>query len=718
MRVVVAGLAAVLAPLVVLVGGGFLVQDFADSKEADARKNAGYVLNGDRLSAPVARVIDSRLADRTDTVLVLGNSMANNAIEPRRLGDQLKIRKRLEMLTVPGSIGAHWYAMLAHRVYAQGHRPTLVLIVSSLQTLVETAPTSTAARINLAALAGDVDDPVLRKAYPGRWSFHGLHRQRANRDKVRSFAIETVRGLGVGTLFHDAADPRGRLAQGMRRAELSNQRTFATAKLDFSVHDPTMFRQSGTNLTAQRLPHPDESFLPDIVRLAEQHGTKLVFVRTPLSPLVGPGVADVLPDGYEERVIELLESVGGKYLDFGDMELGAGAYKDPIHMRSGGAQRFTRVVASRLRAVQAHVPDVGWWRPRFPAADVAPGEATHPIATGDSRTFTFDTPWPGPGKRVKVEAVLLPTEPHRSTLPPTLSVGDVAVPMEWSEDAWRLDAWVPRLVELPWVLTVHAGGEAVAPAAIVLGDFDHAAYVVGDDAALKGPEITLVGDRVMPFEAAAPPIAVPGGTDALISGPRASGVLPFPGFAKIYDALVDGGDTPSICAPVRIIENGRPLESRGVTCARLAHSTGGRSCFDGERVAFTTTDRRPPTNNGRHYSVELHPDRACDGRVWLYPGDRLTFEVDAATLAPLPYGAGRLAMSALFSDASPSVRARVLARGHPILELTHEHTGPEARSGFVRKLQLPAPAGEKLVVELENLSDSGFALVTHLALRR
>ncbi len=710
---------ALLAPLLVIGLGTLGITDWADSKEADARRNAGHVLNGNRTPLPVAEVIDAKLDALDDPVLVLGNSMANNAVQPRLLGEQLRARKRLQMLTVPGSIGAHWYAMLKHRVYDRGHRPALVLIVSSLQTLLESTPTSTAARLNLDALAAGIEDPTLAKAEPRGLSMHWLHKHRANRDKVRSFTLETIRGLGVGLLLHDPVDPRSPLTQGMRLAELAHAKTFATSKLDFSVHDPTLFRGlPTTNLTAERLPHPDDSFLPEIVRLTQEHGTKLVFVRTPLSPLVGPSVSDVVPAGFEERVVSLLEEADAKYLDFGDMELGASAYKDPIHMRPSGAQRFTQLMGARLKQWQAHVPRVSWWTPRFEPDGVSPGAAGAPLEPGEGRVLTFESPWPGPSRRVKLEAVFHPVEAHRSAIPPVLMTGGTSVRMEWRDDAWHTDSWVPRSDAMPWTVTLQAGGEAIVPTTLIFGDFEQAAYVIGDKASHKGPAVTLVGEGHPQFSAKVPPPAVPGGTEALFSGPRASGVLPFPGFATVLDGLVDLGDAPAACSPVRILENGEPLISRGVTCARLAHSAGGRSCFDGDRVAFTTTDRRPPTTNGRRYDVELHPERACGSRVWLYPGDVLRFEASADAISALKLGADKLAMSILNGVEPPDLGIRVLARGHPILELNHQHDGKGSRSGFLRRFTLPAPDGEPLVVELSNLSDDRFALLTHLAIRQ
>jgi hypothetical protein len=587
---------AVLLPLGVLFAGLHHVQDFADQKEAEARRHAAHVINGDRVHQPADVEIRALLDAQSPEVLILGNSLVNNAIDSSQLARALDLpESEILMLSIPGSISAHWFAILKNHVYGQGHPPTLVMIVGSLQSLLDAVPTSTAMRENLDVHLGEHEPLLRRKAYPSQLSGFWLHRFRANRGKVRNVLMENTRGLTVGTLWHDPTDPRPLLHQGYSLAEVAHARVFAHTQLDFSVLDVHPLGGGGENLDVDRLPHPSEGFVPNLAQLTKRHGSKLLFIRTPLSPHVSPQSADVVPEGWEGLTGEILASSGGKMLDLGDMELGALAYKDPVHMRASGRARFTEIVGAHVIQLQGHVPDVGWWTPRFEPRTPQPDPGAFVLAGGETSTWIFDRVWPGPGTRFHVQARLNGDAGLEE--PPTLSLDSMTLVAAPDEQGFRMDGWLKRPSTTPWELRLHNPNDTpLELAALAFGDFEHVAYVHGQTHDLKGHALALVGGQEEPLVAredrpAEPqPRVLP-----LQSGPRNTGIYSLPGFAPLFDALTQQDVvSPSSCSPVEVLESGRPLPSRGVTCARIAHEQPGRSCFDGERVYFTTSDRRPP----------------------------------------------------------------------------------------------------------------------------
>jgi len=710
---------AVLLPLGVLLAGLHQVQDFADQKEAEARRHAGHVINGDRVHQPADVEIRALLDERSPRVLILGNSLVNNAIDASQLARALDMpESEILMLSIPGSISAHWYAILKNHVYGQGHQPTLVMIVGSLQSLLDAVPTSTAMRENLDVHLGDHEPLLMRKAYPSQLSGFWLHRFRANRGKVRNVLMENTRGLTVGTLWHDPTDPRPVLHQGYSRAEIAHARVFAHTQLDFSVLDVHPLGGGGENLDVDRLPHPSEGFVPNLAQLTKRHGSKFLFIRTPLSPHVSPQSADVVPEGWEALTAEILASGGGKMLDLGDMELGALAYKDPVHMRASGRARFTKIVGAHVSQLQGHVSDVGWWAPRFEPRTPQPDHAPFVLAGGETSTWVFDHVWPGPGARFRVQARLNGDVSLKEA--PTLVLDSMTLLAAPDGQGFRMDGWLKRPSTAPWELQIHNPNDSpLELAALAFGDFQHLAYVHGQTRDLKGHALALVGGEREPVvvrddrRAEPQPRMLP-----LQSGPRNTGIYSLPGFAPLFDALTQQDVvSPSSCSPVEVIERGRPLPSRGVTCARIAHERPGRSCFDGERVYFTTSDRRPPQRNGRVYQVRLHPDRVCGHHVWLYPGETTRFAVSAEQRSLLPAGPDKLALTLLTTEAPGTIEVHVKDDSGDRLHVVHSPKPDTPQSGFVRRLTPVDAEPGHLEVTLHNNSEERFVLVTYLALR-
>ena len=130
---VVALLLALVLPLAIIAASlagleGF--RSFADKREA---KNAGKIINGRVVEGGVVEIIEDKLAQTDPDVIILGNSLSNTDLNPILLATELGINKgKVQKFSIPNSIAAHWYAILKNRVYANGHHPKVVLILSDL----------------------------------------------------------------------------------------------------------------------------------------------------------------------------------------------------------------------------------------------------------------------------------------------------------------------------------------------------------------------------------------------------------------------------------------------------------------------------------------------------------------------------------------------------------------------------------------------------------
>jgi len=319
-----------------------------------ALRNAGRVLNGRRLDAQVAEVVDRQLALRQPRVVVLGNSNANTDLQVRLLADHLGVQPAdILVLSIPLSIGAHWYAILEQRVFGGGHRPDLIIVVSRLQLALWTVPLSEAGWVNLEAHL-DGPHPLIRRLSgwrgPSWW-----RRLRAARARWREALVQAPRDTAIRWLFPD----------GPSLAE-------AAAALPTRPQSLAELRGLGAR---PELPAVDDSYLPPIADLAEAHGARLIVARPPIAPHVPDPAADRVPSQVADQVAGWAGSRGVVYADLAALPMLRHHYRNPTHLAVSGARRFTR-------ALIAHLDDrseSGWIArllgPSPPVGTAPPGQA-------------------------------------------------------------------------------------------------------------------------------------------------------------------------------------------------------------------------------------------------------------------------------------------------------------------------------------------------------
>ena len=127
---VLARLLTVVSPLILLTAAGWVVYHFDDAEERQAIENAGRVVNARVASGgDAAEAVDWLLARHDPEVVLIGPSYANTDVRPDIIAARLKIpRNDIALVSIPNSVGAHWYAVLKNRVFAGGYRPKLVVV--------------------------------------------------------------------------------------------------------------------------------------------------------------------------------------------------------------------------------------------------------------------------------------------------------------------------------------------------------------------------------------------------------------------------------------------------------------------------------------------------------------------------------------------------------------------------------------------------------------
>lgn len=276
-------------------------------------------------------------------VLVVGNSLAFRGVDAELLRRELGIEGRVSVLSYGGSWAATWYAALKNRVYAEGMTPRLVVVVGTLDFMLRADRPEAVRGAEFRALLTD-DEPVLDAKVLGRSRLRGpLGDVWERRGEVGSRWLKSLQALPFALAGepdpHAAADRTLALvfdAEGATDVRLK-RRAIPVVELERA-------RARGVS--------PEDSLLPDLIDLAEAHGSRIVFARMPLSR-AGRGEYPLPPLELERAAVGLLNDRQAGYVDLHAMSLPESAYLDGKHLNRQGAVTYTRALASALRDLGA-----------------------------------------------------------------------------------------------------------------------------------------------------------------------------------------------------------------------------------------------------------------------------------------------------------------------------------------------------------------------------
>lgn len=604
-------------------------------RQARQLRNAGMLLNGEVLERPAVDVIRESLASGPRLV-VLGNSFANTNVYLDGLASGLGIPGEGVKLSIPNSIGAHWYAVLKQHVFgADQEPPDVVLLASDLQSALLTTPQSEGSMGNLVHLAGPPDDVLQRKVdrvNNWRWSVVLDGRRR-----WRHQAVSWVRD-GAASAVHPEV-PSQRLRRLTNR---TMDQVFHPSKTDPALAARTSGRPVGLDATA--LPAPEDSFLPDIAELCYRHGARLVLVRNRQSPHVPLDRGDRVPPGTVEQVRALLEPYGGVLMDFRRLPMIEAHFDTIDHMTHEGSRRFTAVLAAALTDLD--VPSSVLSRPPAPRREGPVGSELQGVRQSWTR---LDQPvrWHFPAgspPQLRIRAALEGGA--------TLHVDGRALPGEQREGRTAVDT----LVSVSGPFTLEARGPGLITA-LAVGE-GAPRQLVGHWTDLTAARLPLLAvpevfDGEVYLEALRPTFPQPPPPMAHARrrfriGPRGP-FYPLPQLTPISDTATRQS-TPRLarCSPLRVFEDGVALPTPNVGCSEVLRLGNGRQCHQERRLAFSASDGSDPGANGRDYRLGWDEDRACDGGFWLYAGDLAVLDVPADRLLEMRSGITGLALDVAF----------------------------------------------------------------------
>lgn len=292
---------------------------------------------------------DAALAANPPGLVIIGNSKAGSDLDATMLAKELGYSKPVTTTLVMGSSAPAWYAMLEQRVYGQGYTPEVVVIYGQLGALLRTEVQRQSERdaveAQLTTSSAVLDAKVFKQ------SGGPLVRARKRASALHDTLLTGLRDLSIGALLAPP-HPEGARVGGAALATTALGEVFGE---NAKFHQGRSSKLIGveavaattTAMQAGDTP-PAESLIPDMVALAKEHGSTIVFVRAPLP--ASTAYTDSLPQATERAVVDLLESLGASWIDLHAEELPSTAWKDGFHMLRSGEAALTRTLAERMRA--------------------------------------------------------------------------------------------------------------------------------------------------------------------------------------------------------------------------------------------------------------------------------------------------------------------------------------------------------------------------------
>ncbi|MEZ4318247.1 MAG: hypothetical protein R3F61_12125 [Myxococcota bacterium] len=720
-------LAVVLPAIVLAVGADALTS----GQSRDARRqleNAGQLLNGKTLRVPVSEAIQKQMAKGPNLVL-LGNSFANTNVDIGLLGSLLGTgRGSAARLSIPNTIGAHWYALLKFQVFRKGNTPPdVVLIVSDLQSALLDQPLSEGSFENLRSLMTARDAEIDKRVEMSGYVWETVQ---ANRTRLRRTAINAVRDNAARAVL--PMTPKNRVKRATNEAM---ERVFHASKTDLSLFRsalPVSVGQEETQIDLSTLPAPRDSFLPEIAKLCHEHGARLVMVRNKESPMMPPGRGDIVPAPLVREARAAIEPWGGLLLDMAPVPMVDAHYDNLDHMTPDGSRRFTMALAEALTDLGIADERERYVRPSDPARVELPEagplgpEAIRrswtALPAGSTARWSWDEPWPGPSDTFRVRAVL---EPMEAAGPPTLRVGaHEAVVQALPSGRWLAELVAPAPTE-PWDLVIAAPGATVLEG-LEVGTGSTPLFLSGYRPDVRGHRLELLGrfevfggelyrDAVAPAFASPPPRLPPLPRFQRSTGPTVA-----------YDAgdlvRISDTSTPAYtplearCSPVRVSEDGVPLPLTNVGCKEAREYGKGRMCHTERRVLFSATDGTLPGANGRRYAQFLDPARACDGGFWLYPGDHATLAVPPDRLRELRDGVDHLELDVGIADRTLPIDVRVQVRVNGSVRAERTLSDDDGAGAIRVALEPPIRPDDTVELVFDNPTADSWAIVNRAAL--
>ncbi|MES2640713.1 MAG: hypothetical protein V4850_14555 [Myxococcota bacterium] len=380
MRLSLPTLAAVLFPALVLLAAG-----------------AWLTTEPIRELSPEGALNDEALERAQPGILIVGNSKSRSDVDAQVLKKSLGYQRPILTVLVAGSSAPAWYAILEQRVFANGHRPEIVIVYGQLAAMLRVEADSAGEGKRLEGQMDAPSEVISRKVLRNSTGPLGLMRRNAT--AAHDALLAGIREFAVGTLLAPPADD-GVRAAGKRVADPALETMFgSTARFREGGGArvvPVAERAFSHAMTASDVT-AEESLLPDLITVAEANGARVVFVRAPLP--ASTRYTDSLAPAVEGAALDLMNQRGVSYIDLQGIDLPLDAWRDHIHLSGSGKAAVTAALAAAMKEAKILEGGVAPARPVLLASSVVRVGTPPPVPAptflpAPKRACGFQAPMP------------------------------------------------------------------------------------------------------------------------------------------------------------------------------------------------------------------------------------------------------------------------------------------------------------------------------------
>lgn len=330
-------LLACVGPLIVL---GLAAYWFAQPPEASVSESAAQ--------------FEAKLEKDQPEVVLLGNSMARLGVDAKQLSE--RIDAKVTNLSIDGSSASVWYLILKNRVFAQGHNPHAVIVFGAARTFMSPTPAVGLETTNASAHRVPVETVFDAKVsgqggLPLEWLW-----AKWRRDLVRNDILDSIRSRTTGVLFKAEIDAANVDADTWAKTQLET--VFDSEKMRDGQNQTRVIPvvDSRSNDVAINASTFDDSFLPALVQLAEEHSTRILFVRMPIAPSGPSGkIQEGTIDGPFEALmadaLDWLSEQDAGFVDLRNMGLMDTDFIDYLHVNKTGRTKLTQQLGTHLNEI-------------------------------------------------------------------------------------------------------------------------------------------------------------------------------------------------------------------------------------------------------------------------------------------------------------------------------------------------------------------------------
>ncbi|MGE5250886.1 MAG: hypothetical protein ACM3QS_11815 [Bacteroidota bacterium] len=295
------------------------------------------------------RLFQQRSIDtRQPEVVLVGDSTLEVGVDADELG-RLTQRSTLS-IAIPGSASAVWYLLLKNNIVDALHPPRTLVIIER-----DTILTAPGYRVQgsyfkqIDEFAGRNEPLLLQRSFLNQMNpveraaekyipLYGARMQaRDELDRFVRYSLPGLAGCDPGCTDNAMYSTFG--AGDLEPGELRNA---------VSAAEQYLYTSRQLNFHEQ----VEQSFLPEIIRLAQEHHIQLIVVRL---KTYASGMGDLESAALKRYVRDLsgyLHQNNVVFLDFGnDPRLRREFFADPIHLNEQGRKTFTVLLAEALRQV-------------------------------------------------------------------------------------------------------------------------------------------------------------------------------------------------------------------------------------------------------------------------------------------------------------------------------------------------------------------------------